>query len=43
MPRGKKEKKAGVSIKCPGMDGPCSQCAGLSVEVTKPLIREPSK
>lgn len=32
----RKKKAAGVSITCPGLDGPCPQCAGLSVEIHRP-------
>ena len=31
----KKEQPSGVSIRCPGLAGPCPACAGLSVTVKR--------
>ena len=35
MPRRGSKKAAGVSIKCPGLSGPCPICNGITVTVTK--------
>ena len=31
-----KKKTAGVSVSCPGLNGPCPICSGITVELRRP-------